>query len=204
MDAVTQKLWDAHNKHPGDREALFAAVADWSGARRALYPGSYIDVAASFVFSDVVYVDIDRKAKRFFTDVDGVDALIGTRADGLRWEFIGGDYREPLPLEDQSFDLLISLYAGFVSEAAVRFLRVGGHLLANTSHGDVALAFTDERFRLVAVVLGGSGSYDVSEEIDGHGEPKDGVARTPDEIRALGRGVRYTKTAMAYLFERVA
>ena len=203
MDSTTQRLWNAHDKHPGDRESMFDAVRAWSGARRVLYPGSYIDVAASFVFEDVVYVDMDRKAKRFFADIHGVDELIGGRATDHTWAFIRGDYREALPFDDGSFDLIISMYAGFVSEACGRHVRTGGHLLANTSHGDVALANLDPRFELVAVVRTSTSGYSVSEDIDGHCEPADGRDRSAEEIRDLGRGVKYTKSAAAYLFRRV-
>lgn len=37
------------------------------------------------------------------------------------------------------FDLLVSLYAGFISEACDHLPTVGCLLLANSSHGDAAL-----------------------------------------------------------------
>ena len=65
MEERTWKLWDAQNRHSGDRDRLFAAVAEAvPEVSEALYPGSYVDVAPSFVFDDVTYVDIDRRAER--------------------------------------------------------------------------------------------------------------------------------------------
>jgi hypothetical protein len=48
-------------------------VAGRVEASRVLYPGSFVDVAASFVFPAVTYVDSDGRAAKFFDDVEGVD-----------------------------------------------------------------------------------------------------------------------------------
>ena len=50
MTQSTRQLWGTQNRHPGDREALFVAVADALPIETVLYPGSYVDIAASFVF----------------------------------------------------------------------------------------------------------------------------------------------------------
>jgi hypothetical protein len=52
--------------------------------------------------------------------------------------FIGADHTDPLGLGAGGFELVISLYAGFASEARTRYLRVGGTLLAKPSHGNAA------------------------------------------------------------------
>ena len=43
-------------------------------------------------------------------------------------------------LTAECVDLLVSLYSGPLSGHCTPYLRVGGMLLANASHGDVALA----------------------------------------------------------------
>ncbi|MEZ5217710.1 MAG: hypothetical protein R2715_14270 [Ilumatobacteraceae bacterium] len=50
---------------------LFAAVAGFVEASRVLYPGSFVDVTASFVFPAVTYVDVDRRTAKFFADREG-------------------------------------------------------------------------------------------------------------------------------------
>jgi hypothetical protein len=119
-------------------------------------------------------------------------------------EFIAGDYRGPLGLADESFDLLVSLYAGFVSEHCTRYLRVGGHLLVNPSHGDAAMASIDQRYRLVAVVKsGGANAYRIdTEDLDTYFVPKKPQPITVERLHELGRGIGYTKSPFAYLFER--
>ena len=50
-----------HDRHEGDRWRLFRAVADFVAPRTVFYPGSYIDIAPSFVFDSVTYLDTDER-----------------------------------------------------------------------------------------------------------------------------------------------
>ena len=203
----TQKLWDTQDQHVGDRHRLFAAVAEAVDVTTVLYPGSYVDLAPSFVWPDVTYVDVDRRAEQFFADQDGVDELIarhGADPAARSARFIRADYQEPLELDEGSFDLLVSLYGGFVSEHCTRHLRVGGTLLVNSSHGDAAMASIDERYRLGAVVTSRPDGYSVSSvDLDRYLVPKRQVEVTPEYLHETGRGIAYTTSPFAYLFERV-
>ncbi|TFH20289.1 MAG: hypothetical protein E4H05_02675 [Acidimicrobiales bacterium] len=166
MQERTRQLWEKQDQHVGDRHRLFTAIADALDVATVLYPGSYVDLAPSFVWPSVTYVDIDRRAGQFFRDESGVQQLlVGHDAAPATHvvRFIEADYTDPLDLHDGEFDLLISLYAGFVSEACTRYLRIGGTLLVNPSHGD-----------------------------------------TKDYLHKSNRGVAYTTSPFAYLFERVA
>ena len=58
----TRQMWEKQDQHRGDRHRLFTAVAEALDAGRVLYPGSYVDIAPSFVWPSVTYVDIDRRA----------------------------------------------------------------------------------------------------------------------------------------------
>ena len=204
----TRSLWEQQDRHTGDRERLFAEVARVVDATTVLYAGSYVDVAASFAFPDVTYVDVDDRAARFFGDEEGVREIVeANRTDGTtaRVDFVHADYGGDLGLRPDSFDLLISLYAGFVSEHCTRYLRVGGTLLANPSHGDAAMASIDPRYRLWGVVLSRSGDYRVTrEDLDGYMVPKKPDPITVERLHHLGKGIAYTRPAFAYLFERVA
>jgi hypothetical protein len=209
MTPTTEQLWAKQNRHDGDRLRLFAAVAARVGAPRALYPGSFVDVAASFVFPEVTYIDDDHRAARFFADREGVDEIISANQTGAGRrvvEFIAADYRSDLGLTDASFDLLVSLYAGFVSEHCTRYLRVGGHLLVNPSHGDAAMASIDDRYRLTAVIAsGGTDGYRIDDrELDTYLVPQKPQPITVERLHELGRGIGYTRSPFAYLFERVS
>lgn len=206
MEALTRLLWDEQNRHPGDRLRLFSAVGDWVGSTSVLYPGSFVDVAASFVFDSVIYVDVDPRAGRFFADTAGVDAIISRHRrepTTAAWDFIPSDYRTELSVADESLGLLVSLYAGFVSEHCTRYLHPGGWLLVNPSHGDVAMASIDPRYRLAAVVNARSGDYKVTDrDLDSYLIPKRPIEITPQLLHEKGRGIAYTKSPFAYLFQR--
>lgn len=192
----------------GDRRPLFSAVAEAIGGETVLYPGSYVDLAPSFVWPSVTYVDVDRRANQLFSDEDGVRALLAERGadpDEHAFRFLHADYQEPLDLRDGSFDLLISLYAGFVSEHCTRNLRPAGFLLVNSSHGDAAMASIDDRYRLAAVVTARSGSYRVDRrDLDTYLVPKRDVTVTREALHRSGRGIAYTRSPFAYLFERAS
>ena len=205
MKDKTKALWEKQDQHKGDRWRLFQAVSAALPVRRVLYAGSYVDVAPSFVYDDVTYVDMDKRAAAFFADTEGVRQIIGDHGGnvGGRFVFAHGDYRS-LDFEPNSFDLLISLYAGFISEPCGRFLRIGGHLLVNSSHGDAALAALDPRFKLNAVVTAANGRYRVTDQnLDSYMVPKKQQTITRESLMKSGRGIAYTKSPFAYVFERL-
>jgi len=208
MNPFTAKLWAKQDQHEGDRQRLFSAVGDALEATSVLYPGSYVDIAPSFVFPAVTYVDVDDRARRFFADTSGVLELIQAhRSDDVvpDVQFVYGDYSQALDLGVQSFGLLVSLYAGFVSEHCTDYLRVGGTLLVNPSHGDAAMASIDERYELAGVVKSGSGGYRVDHsDLGRYLIPKTPQEITVDRLHELGRGIGYTKSPFAYLFTRVS
>lgn len=205
MKDKTQALWEQQDKHKGDRWRLFQAVSATFPARKVLYAGSYVDVAPSFVYDDVTYADMDKRAAVFFADTEGVQRIIRDHGGcaNAQFSFLHGDYKS-LALEEQSFDLLISLYAGFISEACGHLLRISSVLLVNSSHGDAALAALDPRFKLVAVVTSTGNRYRVTDQnLDSYMVPKKPQTVTADSLRASGRGIAYTKSPFAYLFRRV-
>jgi hypothetical protein len=205
---TTAEFWAAQNWHPGDRQRLYRAVADAAPANSVLYPGSYVDLAPSFVWPSVTYIDTDRRARRFFADRDGVGLIIaeqpGAPADPSV-AFIHADYQRDLTIPEGGFDLLLSLYAGPVSRHCTRYLRMGGVMLANPSHGDVAFASLDDRYVLIGVVRSRSGDYSVSTaDLGSYLVPKHDEPITVETVEQRGRGVAYTRSPFAYLFQRVA
>lgn len=201
-----------YDVHPDDRVGLFGAVTPLVANDAAvLYPGSYVDIAPSVWFDDVTYVDMDKRAPRFFGETEAVAALVTAKRKSAGRKPVGrpviafhhDDYRNELPVADGSIDLLISLYAGFISEPCARYLRPGGLLLVNGSHGDAAMAALDPAKQLVAVITSRSGAYKlVDKDLDTYMQPKKGQPPTADGLRKSGRGIAYTKPAMAYLFKQ--
>ena len=73
------------------------------------------------------YVDSDRNARRFFADGTAKELVERNRVYGESsfLEFHFQDYRARIPVDDGSVELVISQYAGFVSENCKRYLARG-------------------------------------------------------------------------------
>jgi len=189
-----------------ERLDLFKLLADHYPITTALYPGSYIHVTPSFVFSLAVYADMDKRARQFFDDPATLDFIAGRKQyeGDTSITFHSADYRAGLPETDGRFDLLISQYAGFISQPCKRYLKIGGWLLVNNSHGDASMASLDADYELAAVILGSEGHFRLSEQdLGAYFVPKNDTLITQDYIAQIGRGVGYQKSASHYLFRRV-
>ncbi len=196
--------WATYVQSIGDRSGLFAALAQAWAPTRALYPGSYLDVSSSAAIPSVTYVDVDRRAARYFANHELVASQLEGRTGASREAevaFLHSDYTRPLPLPHAAFDLLISLYAGPVWDHCQQHLKRDGLLLANASHGDASLAALDPRLELVAAVHQRGDEYRLDHNaLDSYLTPKKPISADPRLIRRSGRGIAYTRTAFAYLF----
>ncbi|NPE28808.1 hypothetical protein HNV12_12755 [Methanococcoides sp. SA1] len=204
-----QELYDQfYVDNDFERADLFESLKLKFNINSVLYPGSFAHVTPSFFFSEVVYVDTDRRAKKFFEHKISVADLISKRKtydpDAV-FNFILSDYSKPLGLNEMSFDLLISQYAGFVSQACKRYLKIGGILLTNNSHGDAGMASIDDDYEFIAVVYAKNGKYNITDRnLESYFIPKKQIKVTKEYLEELGRGVGYTKTANSYIFKRVS
>lgn len=200
------RTYEDYEQSRGDLSGMFSALADAFTIDRVLYPGSYVHLTPSFIFSTVVYVDTDKRANKFFADRSGIETLVNKRKqyeEHPEITFHHADYTTDLNEPEESFDLLVSLYAGFVSDACKRYLRLGGLLLANNSHGDASMASIDPDYEFVAVIKHRKDRYRlVYKELDTYFVPKRDIEVTPELLRSTGRGIGYTKSASAYVFRR--
>ncbi|ABE51993.1 hypothetical protein [Methanococcoides burtonii] len=191
-----------------ERADLFQSLKLKFNINSVLYPGCFAHITPSFFFSEVVYVDTDRRAKKFFEQNISVADLISKRKtyylDAV-FNFILSDYSKPLDLDEMSFDLLISQYAGFVSQACKRYLMIGGILLTNNSHGDAGMASIDDDYEFIAAVYVMNGKYNITDgNLESYFIPKKQIKVTKEYLEELGKGVGYTKTANSYIFKRVS
>ncbi len=196
--------WRQYRQSVGDRSSLFGDLKDIWPISHALYVGSYVDLAPSTAFETVTYVDNDPRATRFFADPDLVRAELDgrtRRGAGVEVRFHAADYYQPLPVENGSVDLLISLFTGPAWEHTRRYLRPGGWLLANASHGDASLAALDPSLQLVGVAHEDGDRYRITtDELEEYLIPKRPSSADSDAIRNSGRGIAYTRSAFAYIF----
>ncbi|KNC85154.1 hypothetical protein SARC_02647 [Sphaeroforma arctica JP610] len=164
-----------------ERLDLFRTVAHEYAIKRAMYAGSYVHVTPSFVIPDMVYVDNDKRAKAFFKVSENY-AFVHTRKEYIEpcnLVFYGLDYTSKIGEPENSFDLLISQYAGLVGRACKPYLARGGLLLANDSHGDAGVAALDRDYELVGVV-----NQKCAESIDGDDDDTS-VSETTDECKSV-------------------
>lgn len=200
------KQYYLENEPHFERLAIFSAVQSRYGGTTALYPGCLIHLTPSFFFPHVVYVDTSPEARAFFAARKEVLAFVDRRKRYKRpayIDFIHADYTAPLSLRPESFDLLISLYAGGIALACKRYLRPGGLLLSNNHQDDAGQAAADPDYRLVAVAHEKGAVCRLEEDhLEGYFVPK----------KAEGRGgagaqhnpwPAYTRTASYYLFQKL-
>ena len=186
---------------------LFRLLKDSFGIRRVIYPGSYIQISPSFVFPEVVYIDADKKAIRCFQSGQLLEIIHDRKeySEDPMVTFHGADYGMLIPAYQAGFDLLISQYAGFISESCKSYLKLGGYRLENKGHGDAGLASIDPDFQLIATVHKRSGRYRLSDTaLNAYFIPKKDITVTKELLLERKRGIGYTKTAALYIFQRVS
>ena len=203
---VFRSYVSAYEDSGGDRLGLFTLMAERFACRSALYPGSFDHVTPAFVFPVTCFVDMDTEAARFFAD-PGVKELVALRkvyTEAPRIRFYETDYERGLPEAEASFDLLISLNAGFVSQHCKRYLKIGGMLLVNNLHGDASMARLDSDYMLVGAINRRSARFSLTEkDLSTYFVPKRDVVVTREYLARTRRGVAFTRRAFAYVLRRV-
>ena len=173
--------------------------------QNALYAGSFVHIAPSFIIPTVTYVDSYKKAKQVFEDPQTIE-YINSRKEYEQdptVRFVLADFTTELDLPEQGFDLLISQYAGLISYHCKKYLKVGGILVANNSHGDASMAYLDAGYELLGVINKRSDRFVFSDSnLEGYFIPKRGFQTTEEELLRTMKGIGYTKSAGNYVFVR--
>lgn len=200
---------DIYNKYFVDngeeRLDLFRLLAEKFSIESGLYPGSFVHITPSLVIPHMVYVDMDKRCESFFTSEKARTFVEKNKKyeKSATYSFHKADFSEGFQEKKGSFDILISLYSGFISKYCGDYLKKGGILLANNSHGDAPLAFLDKRFKLIAVVKRNGNRFSYSENaLDTYFIPKSKKPFDSETIEKTMKGPAYTKTAYAYVFNK--
>ena len=190
-----------------ERLDLFQLLSEKYKIQSALYPGSFVHFTPSLVYPRSVYVDNDKQAKKFFASEAHLDFISEHKIyqQETSITFHSSSYTHDFGEENESFDLLISQYAGFISQHCKQYLNIGGILLANNSHGDVSMASIDNQFELVAVVNRRGDKHTITEKnLESYLIPKADKIVTREYLEQIQRGIGYKKSAGMYIFKRVA
>lgn len=195
-----------HLDRADERLEMFESLVKHFIIERVLYPGSFVHVTPSFIFPKVTYVDMEQRAKQFFSEPE-LQKLISKRktySQEAQVQFHYQDYTKRLPVCDESFELLVSQHAGFVSQYCKRYLKIGGWLLANNSHGDASMAYLDADYKLVGVMNRRSDKFSFSvNKLEEFFVPKKNVQITKEYLEKTQSSIGYQKSAFAYVFRRI-
>ena len=189
-----------------ERLGQFLILTKKFNIRNALYAGSFVHITPSFAIPKVIYVDTKKQARDFFKD-PSIHEFVSKRklyTEDSVISFHHKDYRKDLGEPIKSFDLLISQYAGFISQFCKKYLKIGGILLANNSHGDASMASIDTDYKFIGVLNKRRNKYSFSEKnLDSYFIPKKPREVTREYLEKIKRGIGYTKSPTTYLFRRI-
>jgi len=190
----------------GYRYGLFKILKDSFNIYTATYPGSYIDITPSLFFPKTYYIDTDKKAKNFFKNKKEITDYINknkTYDEETNIRFFPEDYRKKFNEIIDLSDLMISLYAGFISKYCKNLLKKNGVLLVNNSHGDASMAHLDDDFTFFGIINYQNNKYYLkTDNLDKYFIPKKNIMITKELIEEKNRGIAYTKPANYYLFRK--
>lgn len=186
-----------------ERRMMFQILASTYHTEKGIYPGSFVHITPSFYIKRMTYIDSDKRMTAFFTDVH-VTAYIEENkkyAEESKIEWFQSDYSGDLEIERNSFDIMFSFYAGFISQACKKYIRDGGILVCNNSHGDASIAYTDPDYRLIGVIQRDGDNFSIIDEnLDMFFKKRDGKPINIERVLKKMIGENFTKKGYAYIF----
>ncbi len=199
-----------YKKYHLDKEhtsiGLFRALKNKFEIRKVFYPGSHVHITPSLIFTDVVYADSFQNTHNFFEDPQTIEFIRKHKeyAKEPLIRFYQQDYNKPFPDLVNEFDLLISQYAGFVGQATKVYLKAGGLLVCNNSHGDASMAAIDPEYELLGVYRRvNDQKFNISTKgLKEYLIPKNGIQTTKEHLLKSQRGIAYIKSPSGYIFRK--
>ena len=189
-----------------ERASLFKLLQKTFALRDVLYPGCLMHITPSFYFPHVAYVDIHENARLFFSDLSAVKSFIDRKKLYQRStyiEFIEQDFNEALPLRIESYDLLISLYAGGIAHACHSYLKPGGILLSDDHHDDAGQAKRESGLELIAVIKKKGKDYLLDrQDLDNYFVTRNSTGKKSRQTSSKKMPEKYTNCADYYLFRK--
>ena len=190
-----------------ERLGLFQQLNKEYSIKKVLYPGSYAHITPIFVFPMVIFNDVYKKLESFY-DSDEVYNYIKKRrsySEESVYSYINADFNTPFLVKEEEFDLLISQYSGFISRACKQYLKIGGILVVNNSHGDASMASISPDYEFIAVINKRGNNFTLStQNLEKYFIPKKDIKISEQFLEKHQHGVGYTKTATNYIFKRIS
>ena len=200
-----------YKKYHVDKEytsiGLFRELNKKFNIDKVFYPGSHVHIAPSLIFSNVTYADSFRNTYKFFEDKETIDFIKKNKEypEDPVTRFYQQDYNKPFKDLGIEFDLVISQYAGFVGQAVKPYLKKGGLLVCNNSHGDASMASLDPDFELIALYKRKTDDkFSISAtSLNEYMKPKNGIEPAKELLLKSMKGIAYTKSPSGYIFKKV-
>ncbi|MEQ8156658.1 MAG: hypothetical protein ABRQ25_17590 [Clostridiaceae bacterium] len=190
-----------------ERSQLFELLKDEYGCNYILYPGCSIHITPSFFFQHVIYIDKSAAAKEFFRNSEEIISFVNGNKKYNQQpyiEFLDNDYKEPLPLRENQYDLLISLYAEGVSSSCKKYLKPGGIILSNNHLKDVTEAMQDSSVVLTALIRKKGKKYMLFKGTEEELLKSAELTGTPKKnIVNWHHGIKYEDTECYYVLKKV-
>ncbi len=185
----------------GNRKNIYKIVKDIFDLKSAIYPGSYIDIVPSLILEEVTYIDNFKKANTFFKQKNEIVKYIEENKEYSNPSYINFIYDDYSKVSNiKMVDLIISQYAGFVGQETKQFLKVGGILLANDSHGDATLAYLDESYQFIATLDNDIINFDNLEKYFSLSRKR---MINLSEVNEKQKGPKYINNAQNYIFKKI-
>jgi hypothetical protein len=186
---------------------LFRELNKKFDIKNVFYPGSHVHITPSLIFSNVTYADSFRNTYKFFEDKETYDFINKNKeySEEPNVRFYQQDYNKPFNNLGKEFDLVISQYAGFVGQATKHYLKKGGLLVCNDSHGDASMASLDTDFELMAVYRRKTDDkFSISEKnLIEYLQAKKGAPPTKEQLIMSMKGIAYSKSPSGYIFKKI-
>ena len=204
------RITDSYNRFYSalnfERAGLFELIKDEYGCSTVLYPGCSIHITPSFYFQHVVYVDISETAKEFFQENKNISSIVDSNKkykQSAYMRFIHGDYTKKLPVRENNYDLLLSIYAGGVTESCKKYIKHGGIIVSNNHQNDAQQALKDSSVRLEALIHRKGKKYYI-ENVSGEKMLKALLRQSmPKSMKNTSSGMEYVDNEYYFVFRKI-
>lgn len=203
----TIQLYHDYIDKRGSELDVFQKIAEQFQIKSGLYPGSFVHITPSLVIPEMYYNDLDKNANRFFEVLSEPLEYVNQNkqyTEDAQIAYEAADFTSVLKAKINYYDLLISLYSGFISQHCKAYLKTNGILLVNDSHGDATLAFYDRDYAFIGVVeVLQNGAKIKTEELDQYFKFKRKRPVDLEKVRLQMKGPNYQNQVEYYLFRKI-